>query len=80
MAFNFFKKKDKSEEKAPVKNDRYKSLTVREVINEAKDAIVIVFEQPEWEFKYTAGQFLTLITDIEGESVRRAYSLCTRLW
>ncbi len=77
MAFNFFKKKDKSEEKAPVKNDRYKSLTVREVINEAKDAIVIVFEQPEWEFKYTAGQFLTLITDIEGESVRRAYSLCT---
>lgn len=76
MAFNFFKKKDKSTEPEK-KNDRYKQLTVREVINEAKDAIVIVFEQPEWEFKYTAGQFLTLITDINGESVRRAYSLCT---
>ncbi|GAA5026911.1 phenylacetic acid degradation protein [Marivirga lumbricoides] len=76
MAFNFFKKKDKSTT-SEKKNDRYKQLTVREVINEAKDAIVIVFEQPEWEFKYTAGQFLTLITDIQGESVRRAYSLCT---
>ncbi|MBK6263512.1 ferredoxin--NADP reductase [Marivirga sp. S37H4] len=76
MAFNFFKKKDKSTEPTQ-KKDRYKQLTVREVIREAKDAIVIVFEQPDWDFKYTAGQFLTLITDIEGESVRRAYSLCT---
>ncbi|GAB3332537.1 phenylacetate-CoA oxygenase/reductase subunit PaaK [Marivirga atlantica] len=74
MAFNFFKKKDKDTSK---KQDRYKELTVKEVIKATKDAIVIEFEKPDWEFTYTAGQFITLITDIEGESVRRAYSLCT---
>jgi len=74
MAFNFFKKKDKP---AAKKNDRYKELTVRQVVHATKDAIVIEFEKPEWEMTYTAGQFLTLITDINGESVRRAYSLCT---
>ncbi|MGJ3236102.1 2Fe-2S iron-sulfur cluster-binding protein [Marivirga sp.] len=74
MAFNFFKKKENKEEK---KSNRYKELTVRQVINATADAIVIEFEKPEWEISYTAGQFLTLITDIDGESVRRAYSLCT---
>ncbi|WKK75788.2 FAD-binding oxidoreductase [Marivirga salinae] len=74
MAFNFFKKKENKEDK---KSKRYKELTVRQVINATADAIVIEFEQPEWELSYTAGQFLTLITDINGESVRRAYSLCT---
>ena len=74
MAFNFFKKKDKE---TPKKNDRYKKLTVRQVIKATKDAVVIEFEKPDWEMTYTAGQFLTLICDINGESVRRAYSLCT---
>lgn len=78
MAFNFFKKKDKDKEKdTSKKNDRYKELVVRQVINATDDAVVIEFEKPEWEMTYTAGQFLTLITDINGESVRRAYSLCT---
>lgn len=74
MAFNFFKKKEDKENK---KSSRYKELTVRQVINATADAIVIEFEKPDWEMNYTAGQFLTLITDIKGESVRRAYSLCT---
>ena len=76
MAFNFFKKKDK-EKSAPKKSDRYKNLTVRQVINATKDAVVIEFEKPDWDMTYTAGQFLTLICDIDGESVRRAYSLCS---
>lgn len=74
MAFNFFKKKEDKENK---KSNRYKELTVRQIINATADAIVIEFEKPEWEMSYTAGQFLTLITDINGESIRRAYSLCT---
>lgn len=77
MAFNFFKKKSKSESKPKKSNDRYKTLKVKEVINATSDAVVIVFEKPEWEMSYTAGQFLTLIMDINGASVRRAYSLCT---
>lgn len=76
MAFNFFKKnKDKESEKP--KTDRYKSLTVKQVIHATSDAIIIQFEKPDWDMHYTAGQFLTLITDINDESVRRAYSLCT---
>ena len=74
MAFNFFKKKEDKENK---KSNRYKELTVRQVINATADAIIIEFDKPDWEISYTAGQFLTLITDINGESVRRAYSLCT---
>jgi len=76
MAFNFFKKKDKENETS-AKKDKYKQLTVREVIAATNDAIIIQFEKPEWTFSYTAGQFITLITDVEGESTRRAYSLCT---
>ena len=70
MAFSFFKKKKKESSK-----DHYYSLTVKEVINETADAISIVFEQPEEKINYEPGQFLTLITDIDGKSVRRAYSL-----
>ena len=70
MAFGFFKKKKKEGAK-----ELYYSLTVKEVVNETTDAISIVFEQPEPPIEYKAGQFLTLIADIDGKSVRRAYSL-----
>ena len=54
----------------------YLDLKVKEVINETADAITIVFERPSGvEFK--AGQFLTLIIDINGQEVRRSYSLCS---
>ncbi len=76
MAFNFFKKKDKETDQDK-KQDKYKQLAVRQIINVTKDAIVIEFEKPEWTFTYTPGQFITLITNIDGQSVRRAYSLCT---
>ena len=69
MAFGFFKKKKNKQ------NEHYKSLKVKEVVNETADAISIVFEQPEDKIEYKSGQFLTLISDIEGQSVRRAYSL-----
>ncbi|MCF6352930.1 MAG: ferredoxin--NADP reductase [Cyclobacteriaceae bacterium] len=71
MAFNFFKKKKKKEGA----HEHYHSLTVTEVVKETADAISIVFAQPEPKFEYKSGQFLTLIIDINGKSVRRAYSL-----
>lgn len=70
MAFSFFKKKKKESS-----SEHYYDLVVKEVIKETADAISIVFEQPENKITYQPGQFLTLITDIDGKSVRRSYSL-----
>ncbi|OJJ17885.1 oxidoreductase [marine bacterium AO1-C] len=53
-------------------------LKVKEVVNETQDAVSVIFENPNaGAITYKSGQFLTLIFDIEGESVRRAYSLCS---
>ncbi len=52
-------------------------LKVKKVIKETVDTITIVFAQPEEKITYLSGQFLTLIADINGEEVRRAYSLCS---
>ncbi len=77
MAFSFFKKNKDNEEKPASGGSKYLNLTVKEIINETKDAITIVFEQPASKIQYKSGQFLTLITNIEGKEVRRAYSLCS---
>jgi len=78
MAFSLFKKSDKSEKKAETKSGpHYFDLTVKSIIQETKDAISIVFEQPSNKINYKSGQFLTLIANINGKDVRRAYSLCS---
>jgi ring-1,2-phenylacetyl-CoA epoxidase subunit PaaE len=48
---------------------------IKEIISETEDAISIVFENPENRISYKAGQYLTLILQINGEEVRRSYSL-----
>lgn len=54
------------------------NLKVREVIPQTSEAINIVFEHPEsGKIDYKAGQFFTIILNLEGEEVRRAYSVCT---
>ncbi|MDF9795168.1 ring-1,2-phenylacetyl-CoA epoxidase subunit PaaE [Catalinimonas alkaloidigena] len=58
-------------------SNKYHQLTVREIIRETSDAITIVFDQTEERLQYEAGQFLTLILPIDGERVRRSYSLST---
>ncbi|WP_424961993.1 2Fe-2S iron-sulfur cluster-binding protein [Ekhidna sp.] len=70
MAFSLFKKKKNK------KDDRYQNLTIREVVNVAQDAVNLVFEKPE-SFNYEPGQFITLIKEVSGKKIRRAYSLCT---
>ena len=79
MAFNFFKKSDKSVKKEETHNGpRYFDLMVKDIVKETKDTVSIVFEQPsENPVRYKAGQFLTLIVPVGGKEVRRAYSLCT---
>lgn len=55
-------------------------LPVSNVVKETEDAVSISFSVPdelEDEFEYLAGQFLTIKANIDGEEVRRAYSLCS---
>lgn len=80
MAFSFFKKnkEEKEEKKQPQgAGSHYYNLKVKEIVQETKDAITIVFESPENKINYKSGQFLTLIVPMEGKDVRRAYSLCS---
>ncbi|TAF63747.1 MAG: ferredoxin--NADP reductase [Cytophagales bacterium] len=53
------------------------SLPIKAIIKETNEAITIVFERPQNAPAYKAGQFLTLLLSIEGEALRRAYSLCS---
>lgn len=73
MAFGFFKKKKKEKSS----DSRYFNLKIKEVIKVAKDAVNVVFEQPESAFNYEPGQFITIIDTVDGHKLRRAYSLCT---
>jgi len=79
MAFSFFKKSDKPEKKEESHSGpKYFDLKVKDIVNETKDAISIVFEQPaDKKIEYKSGQFLTLIAPVQGKDVRRAYSLCS---
>lgn len=78
MAFSFFKKSEKSEKQEDARGGpRYYDLTVKNIVQETKDTISIVFAQPEVAIPYKSGQFLTLILPVNGKEVRRAYSLCS---
>ncbi|SFC29733.1 ring-1,2-phenylacetyl-CoA epoxidase subunit PaaE [Marinospirillum celere] len=59
---------------------QFHSLTVKEVKPETRDAVSLAFDLPESlkeDFKFIQGQYLTLRTEIDGEDVRRNYSICT---
>lgn len=72
MAFGLFKKK-----KEKTEDGRYHQLVIQEVVPVAKDAVNLVFEAPDKGFDYRSGQFITLVDSVDGEKVRRAYSLCS---
>lgn len=63
-----FKKKKKKEH-------RYDYLTVKELQWHGKNAATVVFEAPEDTFEYKPGQYLTIITEVDGKEERRSYSL-----
>lgn len=55
-------------------------IKVKDIFKETDDCSVITFYIPEElksDFKYHQGQHLTLKKDIDGEDVRRSYSLCS---
>lgn len=56
------------------------NLKVADIYKETEDTSVVTFEIPmdlQDEFKFRQGQHLTLKADIEGEDIRRSYSLCS---
>jgi ring-1,2-phenylacetyl-CoA epoxidase subunit PaaE len=60
--------------------EHFHPLKVAEVVPETDEAMSIRFEVPfelAEAFRFKAGQHLTLRADIDGEEVRRNYSLCT---
>ncbi|MDH7447698.1 2Fe-2S iron-sulfur cluster-binding protein [Aquimarina sp. 2201CG14-23] len=60
-------------------NDFY-TIKIAEVLKETKDCTAITFEIPQnlkGKFSYKQGQYLTLKTILNGEEVRRNYSLCS---
>ena len=58
----------------------FRSLTILGIRNETDDCISVSFQVPDdWkeEFKYKAGQNITLRSTIGKEEVRRSYSICS---
>lgn len=58
---------------------KFYPLTVASVKHETRDAIAVTFDVPpamRAAFQYRQGQHLTLRATIDGEDVRRSYSIC----
>ncbi|WP_194851221.1 1,2-phenylacetyl-CoA epoxidase subunit PaaE [Nonlabens antarcticus] len=60
--------------------NKFYEIRLSEVYKETDDTTVLAFDVPEElreEFKYRQGQFLTLRATVDGEDLRRSYSLCS---
>ncbi|HEX2134716.1 MAG TPA: 1,2-phenylacetyl-CoA epoxidase subunit PaaE [Microvirga sp.] len=58
---------------------RFYPLTVADVKRETRDAVVVTLEAPPEHreaFRFAPGQYLTFRTRLDGEEVRRSYSIC----
>lgn len=58
----------------------FHTLKVKEVKRETADAVSILFDVPQElneTFQFVQGQYLTLRADVNGEELRRSYSICS---
>lgn len=58
----------------------FRSLRVHKIVEETEDSKSFYFEIPEDlsdDFEYKSGQYITMKLEIDGEEVRRAYSIFT---
>jgi len=61
---------------------RFHTLTISDLRRETADAVSLAFAVPERlrvAYRYTPGQYLTLRATIDGEDIRRSYSICSGL-
>ncbi len=59
---------------------RFHRLAVNDLRREAADAVSMTFSIPKElaaDYSFTPGQYLTLRTTLDGEEVRRSYSICS---
>ncbi len=59
---------------------QYHKLKIKTLIKETASAVSITFEIPEQlksEFKFIAGQYITIKKEVNENEVRRAYSICS---
>ncbi len=58
----------------------FHKLSVKEVRRETPNAVSVVFNIPEdlkEEFNFIPGQYITVQMDLDGDKIRRAYSICS---
>jgi ring-1,2-phenylacetyl-CoA epoxidase subunit PaaE len=58
----------------------FHKLTIKDIKQETPECVSVAFNIPEElvsNFNYKSGQYLTLKTTIDGNEVRRSYSICT---
>ncbi|MFB9864674.1 ferredoxin--NADP reductase [Rufibacter immobilis] len=59
-------------------SNAYYNMKVAAITQETSDAITLHLEHPDKQnIPYVPGQFLTLIVPVNGQKVRRSYSLCS---
>ncbi|HEY9347671.1 MAG TPA: 1,2-phenylacetyl-CoA epoxidase subunit PaaE [Inquilinus sp.] len=59
---------------------RFHRLTIRDLRRETADAVSIAFDVPDGladDYRFAPGQYLTLRATIDGEDMRRSYSICS---
>src|SRR5918995_335400 len=59
---------------------RFHQLTIAEIDRQTPEAVALGFAVPDElreVFSFRPGQYLTLAADIDGEEIRRSYSICS---
>ena len=59
---------------------QFHTVALKDVKKETSDTVSLTFDIPSdvmAEFSYKAGQYITIKADINGEDVRRSYSICS---
>lgn len=59
---------------------KFHSLPIASIVRETRDAVAVTFAVPpalREQFRFEQGQHLTLRADIDGQDVRRSYSICS---
>jgi ring-1,2-phenylacetyl-CoA epoxidase subunit PaaE len=82
---NFFKSKNKDKKSlyTPTKSKerpKFHNLKVQDITRETSDCVSVAFAVPDElsdQYQFVPGQYLTLEAEIDGEKVRRSYSLCS---
>ncbi|MEL1246006.1 ferredoxin--NADP reductase [Flavobacterium sp. DGU11] len=58
----------------------FHSLSIKDIRRETPQAVSIAFEIPEKlkeDYNFTAGQYINIKTQFEGQEIRKAYSICS---